>query len=276
MTTTTLLILTTILLALAGLAIMTLTNRLENAEAIRVKYVIQINNLARKLEEAQEAQYKAAEQLNDFQHDAYIREQIYQNNIDEITAARDNAENAARRATIESKDNEWLYNDTLNDLHEACRELEALQEEHKNTIEGYEYQTELQARKIAKQADHIIKLEAERSGMSRHQLKLHQQITKLEKELEAYYTAEADLTEAIAAAEEASTESEEEEAPIHIDEKKGWICIGEWARLIVYKHNIYQPYVQHGLGAKIERTKRSDLTAKAQDRYNALKAALKN
>ena len=323
--TTTLLIVASVLLALSGLAIMHLAARLKEAETVQandrhmiktmqlhINDMLEVNAVNEQLT-AHNRELNA--QIAETKHKAYQRQQELLNAVNDAEAQAYTNEQIIEQLKAELKDatraaddNEWLYNDANNDLHEACRELEKLQEVHKATIEGMTTAEAQQAGEIAQlneiienlqgdisslmeaenfmaskiaelmsdiEEDHqtIHNLLTDRTEAIAHMQKQNEKIAELE--LAAFYAAEADLTEAIAAAEEASTEAEEE-TPIHIDDKKAWICIGEWARLIVYKHNIYQPYVQHGLGAKIERTKRSDLTTKAQERYNALKAALKS
>lgn len=353
--TTTLLILTSILLALSGLAIMHLAKRLAAAEQTTVEDQHMIKTMQLHIQDLLEVS-AVNEQLTAHNRELNAKfaelKSIYWNRCRELAAENDEIRaqaynrqqellSALSDAEMAADDNEWLYQDSEKCFAEAVAALEKLQEEHKAYVEGTSeftanqaaeitslneiiegYQTEIH-HKVNRIADlkqtlkkaidnwnkaanlnqaarnEIASLKDERTELNQtihslmadrieaianmtdknerikaiaHMKGLNEQIARLE--LDAYYKAEAELTEAIEAAEEASTEPEE--SPIHIDEKKAWICIGEWARLIVYKHNIYQPYVQHGLGAKIERTKRSDLTAKAQERYNALKAALKS
>ena len=239
---TLLLIATSILLALSGLALIKLSNAYT---ALNAEYDSLLEEAAQDdatIDQLTTENQELNSELQTTKHNAYHREQ-------ELLNALEDATRAADKATNESAEFEYCYNDACWTIETMQREYSELQQELKATVEGYE--------------SYYAELKESNNGLHTENMQIHDQLAQY---MAAYDAACAELDKAIEAA---------EEAPIHIDDKKAWICIGNWTRLIVYKHNIYQPYCQHGLEGKIERTKRKDLTTKAQGQYNALKAALK-
>jgi chromosome segregation ATPase len=319
--TTTLLILTSILLALSGLAIMHLAERLKEAETVQANDRHMIKTMQLHLEDMLETDAVNEQltahnrelnaQMAETKRNAYNRQQELLNALEDATKAAD--------------DNEWLYQDSEKCYAEAVAALAELQEVHKAYVEGMttaeaqqaaemkELQEELNntqyrlnqkyneisdlkqslyrtidywekaasanraARnelasvkdELAEIKSHADNLMTDRIEAIAHLRQQNEQIAKLE--LKAFYEAEEELTEAIAAAEEASTE---EEAIIRLEDKLVWSCLN-WERLIVYKSSPYHCYIQKGLGAKIERLAAADLSEAQAERFKALKQAVK-
>lgn len=305
---TALLLLTTLLLALSGLALMVLENAYS---AFKTEY----DSL---LEEA--AQDDATIDQLTTENDE-IRAQAY-NRQQELLSALSDAETAA-------DDNEWLYNDANNDLHEACRELEKLQDEHKAYVEGTSEFTAKQARKIAELNLVIERLQTDIEDLYGDLAKKENRISDLKASLNRtidYWNIAAsenrearnelaavkeelaetkaladnlmsDRIEAIAHMKEQNKkiaelelkeffdscedldEAIEAAAPqqdiIHLDDNKAWTAIGNWTRLIVYKSSPYHAFIQRGINGPIKRLAAADRTEAQAKRFKDLKEVLR-
>ena len=298
---TALLIATSILLALSGLALIKLSNAYT---ALNAEY----DSL---LEEA--AQDDAT--IDQLRARYFEREQ-------ELLCALEDATKAA-------DDNEWLYNDANQCYAEAIdalkdaewtietmqREYAELQQQLKATVEGYStaeaeqaaeiadqneiiegYQTEIHHKvnriaelkdllkratdywsenvaKVCELQDELLQVTEQRDHLMADRIEaiahMKEQNDQLRQYMTAYDAACAELDEAIEAA-------APQEDIVHIEDKKVWCAIGEWTRLIVYASSKYHCYIQKGIDGPIKRLAAADLTEAQRTTFNALKTAVKS